>query len=83
MKNGFLFLMIYYLANFVAYKQAKASFPSTLNPAIPEDNTRGIIPSDAYWSSTGVDIAYLLLRHINKVCDFKVAAKFTATPKSP
>jgi hypothetical protein len=43
----------------------------------------GMIPSDAYWSTVGVEIAYLLFLHKKRVWHFKVAAKFKATGKSP
>lgn len=43
----------------------------------------GIIPSEAYWSSVGVEMAYLLFLHKNRVWHFKVAAKFKAVGKSP
>lgn len=74
---------MYFLANLVASKQARVSFPSTLVLAIPVEMDLGMIPSEAYWSTVGVDIAYLLLRHIKRVCDFRVAAKLSATAKSP
>jgi hypothetical protein len=41
------------------------------------------IPSDAYWSLAGVEIAYLLFLQRNRVWHFNVAAKLSATGKSP
>lgn len=57
--------------------------PSTLVLAIPVEIALGIIPSEAYWSATGVEIAYLLFLHKNRVWDLRVAAKFKAVGKSP
>jgi hypothetical protein len=57
--------------------------PSTLALAIPIEMALGMIPSDAYWSTVGVEIAYLLFLHKKRVWHFKVAAKFKATGKSP
>jgi len=82
-KYGFCYLRMYYLALRVTYKQAKASLPSTLVEAIPIEIALGMIPSEAYWSVVGVDMAYLLFLHKNKVWHFNVAAKFNATGKSP
>ena len=59
------------------------SFPSTLVLAIPKEIALGTIPSDTYWSDEGVEIAYLLFLHKNKVWHFNVAAKLRATGKSP
>jgi hypothetical protein len=42
-----------------------------------------MIPSEAYWSDDGVEIAYLLFLQKKSVCDFKVAAKFNEVGKSP
>lgn len=67
----------------MAVKQANVSFPSTLVLAIPIDIARGMIPSEAYWSWVGVEIAYLLFLQRNKVWHFNVAAKFSAVGKSP
>lgn len=82
-KYGFLFFRIYSLAYFVAERHARVSFPSTLVLAIPNEIALGMMPSDAYWSYVGVEMAYLLFRHKNKVWHFKVAAKLSATGKSP
>ncbi len=75
--------MIYFLAFLVAYKTAKASLPSTLVLAIPKAIALGIIPSEAYWSEAGVEIAYLLFLQKNNVWHLSVAAKFKAVGKSP
>jgi len=39
---------MYFLAYLVAKRQARASFPSTLELAIPMEIALGIIPSEAY-----------------------------------
>lgn len=67
----------------MAYKTATASFPSTRVVAIPKDIALGAIPSETYWSSTGVEIAYLLFLHKKRVWERRVAAKFKAVGKSP
>lgn len=67
----------------MTYKQAKASLPSTLVLAIPIEIALGMIPSEAYWSAVGVEIAYLLFLHKNKVWHLRVAAKLRAVGKSP
>lgn len=67
MKYGFFYFKIYYLAFLVASNTATASFPSTLVVAIPKETALGATPSDAYWSYTGVEIAYLLFLHKNRV----------------
>lgn len=67
----------------MASKQAKASFPSTLVLAIPVPIALGMTPSETYWSSVGVEIAYLLFRQINNVWELRVAAKFKPVGKSP
>ncbi len=50
---------------------------------MPMEMALGMIPSDAYWSTVGVEMAYLLFLQRNKVWHFKVAAKLSATGKSP
>jgi len=45
--------------------------------------TLGMIPSDAYWSAVGVEMAYLLFLQRNNVWHLRVAAKLRATGKSP
>ena len=74
---------MYYLALLVAYSTATASFPSTLLVAMPNETALGATPSETYWSSTGVEIAYLLFLHKNRVWQRRVAAKFKAVGKSP
>lgn len=76
-------MRIYYLANLVAVKHARVSLPSTLVLAIPMAIALGTIPSDAYWSYVGVEIAYLLFLHKKRVWHLRVAAKFNAVGKSP
>lgn len=62
---------------------ANVSFPSTRVLAMPIDIARGMIPSEAYWSATGVEIAYLLFRQRKRVWALRVAAKLRAVKKSP
>jgi len=82
-KYGFFYFKMYYLARLVTYKHANASLPSTLVEAIPIEIARGMIPSEAYWSLVGVEMAYLLFLHKKRVWHLRVAAKFNATGKSP
>ena len=58
---------MYSLAYLVAARHAKVSLPSTLVLASPKEIALGTIPSDAYWSAVGVEIAYLLFLHKNNV----------------
>jgi hypothetical protein len=83
MKYGFFSFKIYSRALLVASQHAKASLPSTLVLAIPIEIALGMIPSEAYWSSVGVEMAYLLFLQRKRVWHLRVAAKLRATAKSP
>jgi hypothetical protein len=43
----------------------------------------GMTPSEAYWSATGVEMAYLLFLSRKRVWQRRVAAKLRAVGKSP
>lgn len=67
----------------MAERTARASLPSTLEDAIPKEMALGITPSETYWSSAGVEMAYLLFLKRKRVWHRRVAAKFKAVGKSP